>query len=83
MAKKTDKRQEVPDTSAPPPRQPLPPAETVSTARIWVFWIGVALAVIAARTLNYLLPGISESVLERWVMLAFGAFLVVFLIRLK
>lgn len=83
MAKTTDKRQEVPETPAPPRPQQPPPEAQVSTARIWVFWSGVALALIAARTLNYLLPGVSESVLERWVMLAFGAFVAVFLLKLK
>ena len=83
MAKNTDNRQETPETPAAPlPLQP-PPAEPVSTARIWVFWCAVALTVIAARTLNYMLPGISESVIERWVMLGFGAFLAVFLYKLK
>jgi len=40
-------------------------------------------AVIAARVLNHLLPGISESIIERWIMLGFGAFLAVFLLKLK
>lgn len=83
MAKNTDNRQETPETPvAPQPAQP-PAAPPVSTATIWVFWCAVALTVIVARTLNYMLPGISESVIERWVMLGFGAFLAVFLYRLK
>lgn len=83
MAKNQDKRLEVPEPPAPPQAQPVPPAAPVSNARIWVFWSAVALAVIAARVFNHLLPGISESVIERWVMLAFGAFLAVFLFKLK
>ena len=90
MAKNQDKRQEVPVTPAPSQAQPVPPqaqpvlpAAPVSNARIWVFWCAVALAVIAARVLNHMLPGISESVIERWVMLGFGAFLAVFLYKLK
>jgi len=87
MAKtQDDTRQETPETPAAPriqPQPPQPPSPPVSTAKIWVFWIGVALAVIAARALDHLLPGVSESVIERWVMLGFGAFLVVFLLRLE
>ena len=90
MAKKQDKRLEVPEPPAPLPAQPVPPqarpvppAAPVSNARIWVFWCAVALAVIAARVLNYMLPGISESVIERWVMLAFGTFIAIFLYKLK
>ena len=84
MAKNQDNRQEAPETP-PSPFQPphIPPAAPVSTAKIWVFWCAVALTVITARTLNHMLPGISESVIERWVMLGFGAFLVVFLLKLK
>lgn len=76
-------RAETPETPAPPRSQPPPPAAPVSTASIWVFWCAVALAVIAARALNHLLPGISESIIERWTMLGFGAFLAVFLLKLK
>lgn len=83
MAKNTDNRQETPETPAAPRPPQLPPAAPVSTARIWVFWCAVALVVIAARALNYLLPGVSESVIERWVMLGFGAFLAIFLYKLK
>ena len=83
MAKNTDKRQETPETpSAFQPQQP-PPAAPVSTGRIWVFWCAVALAVIAARVLDHMLPGVHESVIERWVMLAFGAFVAAFLYTLK
>ena len=83
MAKNTDNRQETPETPAAPQPRQLPPPAPVSTARIWVFWCAVALTVIVARTLNYMFPGISESVIERWVMLGFGAFLAVFLYKLK
>ena len=76
-------RAETPETPAPPQSQPPPPAAPVSTASIWVFWCAVAVAVIAARVLNHLLPGISESIIERWIMLGFGAFLAVFLLKLK
>lgn len=75
------------DTPAETPRPSEPAAaaerEDVSRAQIWAFWGVVALAVITARALDYLLPGISESVIERWVMLAFGAAMVFFLLKLK
>lgn len=83
MAKNTDNRQETPETPAAPQPSRSPAAPPVSTATIWVFWCAVALTVIVARTLNYMLPGISESVIERWVMLGFGAFLAAFLYKLK
>ncbi len=67
-----------------PPPQPLPPppAAPLSNARIWVFWSAVALAVIAARVLDHMLPAVHESTIERWLMLAFAAFLGVFLLKL-
>jgi len=83
MAKNHDKSHEAARAPILPESRPPAPAAQVSTARIWVFWCGVALAVIAARLLNHMLPGISESAIERWVMLAFGAFLAVFLLKLK
>jgi hypothetical protein len=85
MAKNQDKLQEAPEiTVFSHAQSQLPPAAVpVSNAKIWTFWCVVALTVITARVLNYMLPGISESVIERWVMLAFGAFLAVFLLKLK
>ncbi len=83
MGKNQDKRREVPEAAASPQLQPSPPAAPVSNTRLWVFWGAVALAVIAARTLDHLLPGISEGVIERWVMLAFGLFLALFLLKLE
>ncbi len=83
MAKNTENRQETPETPAPSQPRQLPPPEPVSTARIWVFWTGVALAVIIARVLDHMLPGIPEGQIERWVMLAFGVFVAAFLYTLK
>ncbi|MEK7720988.1 MAG: hypothetical protein AAB359_01210 [Elusimicrobiota bacterium] len=83
MQKNQDKRREAPETPASPQLRQPPPAAPVSTASIWIFWCAVALAVITARALNHMLPGISESVIERWVMLAFGVFLALFLLKLK
>ena len=83
MAKKHEKPQEAPKAPAPAQPQQPPAAAPVSPARIWTFWCAVALAVIAARVLNQMFPGIPESVLERRVMLAFGAFLALFLLKLK
>lgn len=84
MSKKNKLQPEQPLPAPPVPEPPAPPAsEDVSTAQIWTFWIGVALAVVTARVLNHFLPGVSESVIERWVMLAFGVFMAAFLIKLK
>ena len=55
----------------------------VSTGMIWTFWGAVAGALVAARALDAMLPQTPERVIERWVMLAFAAFLVLFLIKLK
>ena len=69
-----------------PPQAPLQPAAghpPVSRARIWTFWGGVAAALIAAHALDYFLPGVPERVIERWVMLAFAAFLAAFLFKLE
>jgi len=68
---------------APRPPQDAPPEEKVSNALIWTFWLGVAAALITARVLNAALPGVSESVIERWVMAGFGVFLALFLLKLK
>ncbi len=82
MAKNTEKSQETPETPAPARPLQLPP-EPVPAARIWVFWTAVALAVIIARVLDHILPGIPEGQIERWVMLAFGVFVAAFLYTLK
>ncbi len=83
MSKKKNHQQE-PQQAAPPPSQPAQsPEDTVSNTRIWIFWIGVALTVIVARALDAALPGVSEAIIERWVMLGFAAFLAVFLLTLK
>lgn len=50
---------------------------------LFVFWIAVALAVAAAWTLEYFMPLTHEYIIERWIMFAFGGFLVVFLFFLK
>jgi len=83
MAKKTENPEEAfrPDEAAR--SAAAPEREDVSRAQIWAFWGVVALAVITARALNYLLPGVSESVIERWVMLGFGACMGMFLLKLK
>ena len=83
MAKNTDKRQATPETPAPVQPPQAPPPAPVSTARIWAFWCAAALALITARVLNHLLPGVPESIIERWVMLGFGVFVAAFLYTLK
>jgi len=87
MSKKTSQPQQTQAEQAQPQAAPQEPAaqpeQEISKAQIWTFWLGVASAVIIARALNYALPGISESVIERWVMLGFGVFMALFLIKLK
>ncbi|OIO04402.1 MAG: hypothetical protein AUJ51_02105 [Elusimicrobia bacterium CG1_02_56_21] len=83
MAKNQDKPQEAPKINTSVQGAQSLQTPPVSTTRIWVFWCGIALAVITARVLNHLLPGISESLIERRVMLAFGAFIAAFLYKLK
>ena len=66
-------------------RGPLaPPAAEPSMKKyLFVFWTAVALAVAAAWTLEHFMPLTHEYIIERWIMLAFGAFLAVFLFFLK
>ena len=47
------------------------------------FWAAVAFAVASAWVLELLMPLTREYVIERWIMLAFGGFLVVFLFFLN
>ncbi|HAN04360.1 MAG TPA: hypothetical protein DCW72_00015 [Elusimicrobia bacterium] len=83
MAKNTDTPAETPRSAETVHSEGAAAQEDASRAQIWAFWGVVALAVIAARALNYLLPGVSESVIERWVMLGFGACMGLFLLKLK
>ena len=89
MSKKQDDRNETPDTAVQPPLpQTQPQAQAaaedrkVSKAQIWTFWGAVAAAVVIARVLDYAMPGVPESVTERWVMAGFAAFVAVFLYML-
>ena len=50
---------------------------------LFIFWIVVVLAVAAAWALEYFMPLTHEYIIERWIMLAFGGFLAVFLFFLK
>lgn len=85
MAKNNEDRNVTPDTASAQPGTQNAPSEqkTATRAQIWTFWLAVATAVIAARALDYALPGLPEHVTERWVMAAFAAFLGVFLFKLK
>ncbi|MCM2268127.1 MAG: hypothetical protein NDI60_10195 [Elusimicrobiales bacterium] len=88
MSKKHNKPQQ--DVPQPAPAEPVipgvpaaPSAAPVSKAMIWTFWGGVAAALVTARVLDAALPQVPERVIERWVMIAFAAFLAVFLYKLK
>ena len=76
-------RTEQPQPQAAAQEQAPQPEQEITNAQIWTFWLGVVLAVVVARALNYALPGTPESVIERWVMAAFGVFMALFLIRLR
>jgi hypothetical protein len=86
MSKKNNKAQpeSIPaqePQSRPEPQQPARPP--VSKAQIWTFWGAVAGALVAARALDAALPAVPERVIERWIMVAFAAFLGIFLFKLK
>ena len=86
MSKKNNKLQpETAPAQEPQPRpEPQQPArQPVSKAQIWTFWGAVAAALVSARVLDAALPSVPERVIERWIMVAFAAFLGVFLIKLK
>lgn len=91
MAKKNDKPQQPPaqtgfeagHPSLPAAEVPAAGTRTVTNGQLALFWGVVVLIISAAWVLDYMLPGTSESVIERWLMLPFGAFLVFFLFRLK
>lgn len=73
-------RSDTPQAQAPQEQPQRPP---VSPGMIWTFWGAAAAAVIAARVWTALAPQTPDRVIERWVMLAFAAFLAVFLAKLK
>lgn len=64
------------------PEQPSEKRDDVSKARFWTFWGVLAGTVMVARALDALMPNTPEHVIERWIMLAFGIFMAVFLTRL-
>ena len=83
-----DQAQPVQSQPAQPPVLPAeaaaaePAAAPVSNTQILVFWSAVGAAVGLAWILDYMLPGVSEHVIERWIMLGFGVFLGLFLYKL-
>jgi len=86
MSKKNNKPQPEPVAAQQPqPRPELqqPARPPVSKAQIWTFWGAVVTALVSARVLDAALPSVPERVIERWIMVAFAAFLGVFLYKLK
>jgi len=88
MAKKNDKLQQPQAQTgfAPPPsaaEAPVQESRVVTSGQLMAFWGVVILMISSAWLLDYFMPGTSESVIERWLMLPFGAFLIFFLSRLK
>ena len=60
-----------------------PPAPDASKKYFFIFWGLIILAAAAAWILAILLPGVSESIIERWLMAALAASLAVFLLVYK
>ncbi len=90
MSKKHHKQENQPEPQPPLQEIPVPPqpqpqqaSSPATKAQIWTFWGAVAAAVVAARVLDAALPNVPERVTERWIMVAFAAFLGVFLYRLN
>ncbi|OGS13340.1 MAG: hypothetical protein A2234_01810 [Elusimicrobia bacterium RIFOXYA2_FULL_58_8] len=91
MAKKHDKQQSAAQPGPGNTQSPAPAAESrgpgaqpaVTNGQLTAFWGVVAALIAASWLLDYILPGVHERVIERWLMLPFGAFLVFFLFRLK
>ncbi|HNW44616.1 MAG TPA: hypothetical protein PKI19_08935 [Elusimicrobiales bacterium] len=88
MAKKNEKQLQPPappaqESPAMPAPAPAAGSRPVTNGQIALFWGVVVLTVATAWVLARLLPGTPERLIERWLMLPFGLFLVVFLFRLK
>ena len=77
-----------PETSAGI-RPETPPLETEASPRdaspkyFLIFWGLILLAAASAWILAVILPGVSESIIERWIMAALAAALAVFLLIYK
>ncbi|OGR61798.1 MAG: hypothetical protein A2X31_02545 [Elusimicrobia bacterium GWB2_63_22] len=80
---KNDNQARSDNPQAPAPQEQPQKRLPVPTGMIWTFWGAVAAAVIAARVWTAMAPQTPDRVIERWVMLAFAAFLAVFLAKLK
>ena len=90
MSKKHNESRPAPSNAQPPGGTAgsesggrLAPQEPSMKKHLAVFWSVVAVAVAAARVLEYIMPQTPEYVIERWIMLAFGAFLAAFIFYLK
>ena len=91
MAKNNEKTQPSPAKPvagetlppAPPAPAPEPQSRLVTRWQLLSFWGVVLLMVATAWLLDRLMPNTPERLVERWLMLPFGAFLVYFLYRLK
>ena len=71
---KNDKKPGQPETPIQNARPPVPDA---SKKYFFLFWGLIVLAAAAAWILAILLPGVSESIIERWLMAALAAALAV------
>lgn len=84
MIKKDNPAQPDNPQAQPPVPQDKPLEKPpVSSGMIWSFWAAVAAALVTARVWAAMAPQVPDRVIERWVMLAFAAFLAAFLFKLK
>jgi len=83
IKKEAPARSAAPQAQAPVPQDQPQERPAVPAGLIWTFWGAVAAAVIAARVWTAVAPQTPDRVIERWVMLAFAAFLAVFLAKIK
>ncbi len=79
---KNDKKQ---NSAGLPEAANAAPAEVqvkpdASKKYFFIFWGIIVLAVATAWILAIMLPGVSESIIERWLMVALAASLAVFLL---
>lgn len=77
---KNDKRSGQPET---PVQDAQPPAPDASKKHFFLFWGIIVFAAAAAWILAIVLPGVSESLIERWLMAALAAALAVLLFIYK
>ncbi len=77
---KTHGHPALPGSINPPPAGEAAGQPDVSRTYFFLFWGVIALTAAAAWLLAIILPGTSESIIERWLMAALAAALAVLLL---